>query len=171
MPLYDNVGKVVPALLAGCTVVLKPAPDTPATAAFMGELAVEAGFPPGVFNVITSADPVMAGEALVADPRVDVVSFTGSTAVGKRIMQNAGATLKRVFLELGGFDNWVTEDNWFSRKFAAKGYRAACNRNMRVRYSSRRFHANGFLRTLGVWAKASVTRIPLGEYKPLDTRK
>ena len=81
---------------------LKPAPDTPATAAFMGELAVEAGFPPGVFNVITSADPVMAGEALVKDPRVDVISFTGSTGVGKRIMETAAATLKRVFLELGG---------------------------------------------------------------------
>lgn len=102
VPLYVNVGKVVPALLAGCTVVLKPAPDTPATAAFMGELAVEAGFPPGVFNVITSADPVMAGEALVKDPRVDVISFTGSTGVGKRIMETAAATLKRVFLELGG---------------------------------------------------------------------
>jgi aldehyde dehydrogenase (NAD+) len=102
VPLYVNVGKVIPALLAGCTVVLKPAPDTPSTSAFMGELAVQAGFPPGVFNVITSADPAMAGEMLVSDPRVDVISFTGSTAVGKRIMEHGAATLKRVFLELGG---------------------------------------------------------------------
>jgi len=102
VPLYVNIGKVIAALLAGCTVVLKSAPDTPLMGAVMGELAAEAGFPPGVFNVISSADPAMAGEMLVADPRVDVVSFTGSTAVGKRIMQNSAATLKRIFLELGG---------------------------------------------------------------------
>ncbi len=102
VPLYVNIGKVIAALLAGCTVVLKPAPDTPLMGAFMGELAQEAGFPPGVFNVVTSADPAMAGEMLVADPRVDVISFTGSTAVGKRIMEKGAATLKRIFLELGG---------------------------------------------------------------------
>jgi aldehyde dehydrogenase (NAD+) len=102
VPLYVNIGKVIAALLAGCTVVLKPAPDTPLMASVMGELAVEAGFPAGVFNVITSADPAMAGEMLVHDPRVDVISFTGSTAVGKRIMEQGASTLKRIFLELGG---------------------------------------------------------------------
>jgi aldehyde dehydrogenase (NAD+) len=102
VPLYVNIGKVIAALLAGCTVVLKPAPDTPLMGAVMGELALEAGFPPGVFNVVTSADPAMAGEILVADPRVDVISFTGSTAVGKHIMARGAATLKRIFLELGG---------------------------------------------------------------------
>jgi len=102
VPLYVNIGKVIPALLAGCTVVLKPAPDTPATAAFMGELAAQAGFPAGVFNVVSSADIAMAGELLVTDPRVDVISFTGSTAVGKRIMEKGAPTLKRLFLELGG---------------------------------------------------------------------
>jgi len=101
-PLYVNIGKLVPALLAGCTVVLKPAPNTPGVGALIGELAVAAGFPPGVLNVVTAADPVMAGEMLVRDPRVDLISFTGSGAVGKRIMQLGGATLKRVFLELGG---------------------------------------------------------------------
>jgi aldehyde dehydrogenase (NAD+) len=101
-PLYVNVGKVVAALLAGCTVILKPAPDTPGLGAIFGELAAEAGFPPGVLNVITSAHPTMAGEMMVADKRVDVVSFTGSTAVGRRIMENGAKTLKRVFLELGG---------------------------------------------------------------------
>jgi aldehyde dehydrogenase (NAD+) len=102
VPLYVNIGKVIAALLAGCTVVLKPAPDTPAMGAIMGELASEAGFPPGVLNVITSEDVAMAGEMLVADPRVDVISFTGSTAVGKHIMEKGAATLKRIFLELGG---------------------------------------------------------------------
>jgi len=102
VPLYVNIGKVVAALLAGCTVILKPAPDTPAMGAILGELSVEAGFPPGVFNVVTSSDPAMAGEMLVTDPRVDLISFTGSTAVGKRIMEKGAPTLKRVFLELGG---------------------------------------------------------------------
>ena len=102
VPLYVNIGKVIAALLAGCTVVLKPAPDTPTMGTFMGELASQAGFPAGVFNVITSSHPATAGEMLVADPRVDLISFTGSTAVGRRIMQNSAATLKRVFLELGG---------------------------------------------------------------------
>lgn len=111
VPLYVNVGKVIGALLAGCTVVLKPAPDTPLLGSIMGELAREAGFPPGVFNVVTSADPAMAGEMLVADPRVDVISFTGSTAIGKHIMQKGAATLKRVFLELGGKSaNIILED-------------------------------------------------------------
>jgi aldehyde dehydrogenase (NAD+) len=68
----------------------------------MGELAAEAGFPPGVFNVVTSKDPVMAGEMLTTDPRVDLITFTGSTAVGKKIMETGAPTLKRLFLELGG---------------------------------------------------------------------
>ncbi|HEY6130524.1 MAG TPA: aldehyde dehydrogenase family protein [Halioglobus sp.] len=102
VPLYVNIGKVIAAFLAGCTVVLKSAPDTPLMGAVMGELAAEAGFPPGVFNVLSSADPATAGEMLVSDPRVDVISFTGSTAVGKHIMEKGAATLKRIFLELGG---------------------------------------------------------------------
>lgn len=102
IPLYVSLGKLTGALLAGCTVVLKPAPDTPLIGAVLGEFAIEAGFPPGVLNVITSQDPVMAGEMLVTDPRVDLISFTGSTAVGRRIMEKGAPTLKRVFLELGG---------------------------------------------------------------------
>lgn len=102
VPHYVNVGKVVAALLAGCTVILKPAPDTPGMGAIWGELAAEAGFPAGVLNVVFGKDPAAAGEQLVQDPRVDLVSFTGSTGVGKRIMEAGAATLKRVFLELGG---------------------------------------------------------------------
>jgi aldehyde dehydrogenase (NAD+) len=101
-PLYVNAEKVVSALLAGCTVILKPAPDTPLAGVIFGELAIEAGFPPGVLNVITSSDPAMAGETMVKDPRVDLITFTGSTAIGKRIMREGAETLKRVFLELGG---------------------------------------------------------------------
>jgi aldehyde dehydrogenase (NAD+) len=102
VPTQINLAKAFPALAAGCTVVLKPAPDTPMLAALLGELAVEAGLPAGVFNVITSSTTSEIGEALVKDPRVDMISFTGSTPVGKRIMANAADRLARVFLELGG---------------------------------------------------------------------
>lgn len=102
VPLYVNIGKVVAALLAGCTVILKPAPDTPGAGAIFGELADKAGFPKGVFNVVFGSDPAEAGEMLVQDPRVDLISFTGSTAIGRHIMEQSGKNLKRVFLELGG---------------------------------------------------------------------
>jgi aldehyde dehydrogenase (NAD+) len=102
MPLQQNVQKGFTALAAGCTVVLKPAPDTPLAGAVLGELAREVGLPAGVYNVVISKDPAAVGEILIADPRVDVISFTGSTAVGRRIMEKGAATLKRVGLELGG---------------------------------------------------------------------
>ena len=102
VPLYVNIGKVVAALLAGCTVILKPAPNTPGMGSIFGELAIQAGFPAGVLNVVFGSDPAEAGEMLVQDPRVDLISFTGSTGVGRRIMEQGAKTLKRVFLELGG---------------------------------------------------------------------
>jgi aldehyde dehydrogenase (NAD+) len=102
VPFYITVGKVIPALLTGCTVILKPAPETPLIALILGELAAEIGFPPGVLNVVSGKDPALLGEMLVTDKRVDVISFTGSTAVGKRIMEKGAPTLKRLFLELGG---------------------------------------------------------------------
>ena len=102
VPFYITVGKVIPALLAGCTVILKPAPETPLIGAIVGELAEEAGFPAGVLNVVTGKDPAMLGEMLTTDKRVDLISFTGSTAVGRRIMEAGAPTLKRLFLELGG---------------------------------------------------------------------
>ena len=101
-PIYVNTEKVVSALLAGCTVILKPAPDTPLSGSIFGELAAQAGFPPGVLNVITASDPAEAGELLVTDPRVDLITFTGSTAIGKHIMRQGAETMTRVFLELGG---------------------------------------------------------------------
>jgi aldehyde dehydrogenase (NAD+) len=102
-PFMLNLSKIVPGLAAGNSVILKPAPDTPWSATFLGRLAAEyTDIPPGIFQVLTSGDPATAGEMLTADPRVDMISFTGSTAVGKRIMANGADTLKRVFLELGG---------------------------------------------------------------------
>ncbi|MFD4587733.1 aldehyde dehydrogenase family protein [Streptomyces sp. NPDC058423] len=100
-PLHQIVAKVAPALAAGCTVVLKPAEDTPLTARLFAEAVHEAGLPAGVFNLVTGLGPV-AGQALAEHPGVDLVSFTGSTAVGRRIGATAGGAVKRVALELGG---------------------------------------------------------------------
>ena len=102
-PFMLNLSKLGPALAAGNTVVLKPAPDTPWSATAIGKIVVEeTDLPPGVLNIVTSADKAAVGEALTGDPRVDLISFTGSSAVGRRIMERGAETLKRVFLELGG---------------------------------------------------------------------
>ncbi|MFF3502798.1 aldehyde dehydrogenase family protein [Streptomyces sp. NPDC003247] len=100
-PLHQIVAKVAPALAAGCTVVLKPAENTPLSAQLFAEAVHEAGVPAGVFNLVTGLGTV-AGQALVEHPGVDLVSFTGSTAVGRRIAATAGAAIKKVALELGG---------------------------------------------------------------------
>lgn len=99
-PHLLNLWKVAPALVTGNTMVLKPAPEAPSCALLLGELAVQAGVPPGVLNVITGGAEV--GQAMVADPRVDMVAFTGSSAVGRAIARSAAATLKHTLLELGG---------------------------------------------------------------------
>jgi aldehyde dehydrogenase (NAD+) len=102
-PLMLNLSKIVPALAAGNTVVLKPAPDTPWSATALARLVAEqTDLPPGVFNVVTSADRAAVGEVLISDPRVDMISFTGSTVTGRHIMATGSETLKKVFLELGG---------------------------------------------------------------------
>src|SRR3954454_4814121 len=100
-PLHQAVAKVAPALAAGCTVVLKPSEVAPLTAFLLAEAAEEAGVPAGVLNVVTGQGAT-AGEALVGHPEVDVVSFTGSTAAGRRVAALAAQTVKRVTLELGG---------------------------------------------------------------------
>ncbi|MFS8906953.1 aldehyde dehydrogenase family protein, partial [Synechococcus sp. OH2] len=99
-PLLMAVWKIGPALAAGCTVVLKPAPTTPLTTLRLAELTAEAGIPPGVVNIVTGGDAT--GQALVEHPQVRMVSLTGSTATGKQVMRTAANTLKRVHLELGG---------------------------------------------------------------------
>ena len=100
-PLMNAVWKIAPALACGCAVVLKPAELTPLSALRLGELALEAGLPPGVLNVVPGLGPI-AGAALVAHPGVDKVAFTGSPKVGREIMRSAAANVTRVGLELGG---------------------------------------------------------------------
>lgn len=100
-PLVMAVAKLSAALAAGCTAVLKPAEFTPLTAARLGELTCEVGFPPGVINIVPG-EGAEAGEALAVHPLVDKVSFTGSTAVGQHLQRATSPSLKRLALELGG---------------------------------------------------------------------
>lgn len=100
-PLMIGMWKIAPALACGCTVVLKPAEITPLTALKIGALALEAGFPPGVLNVVPGFGKV-AGQAIVDHPDIDKVTFTGSPVVGRQILAGAAGNLKRVTLELGG---------------------------------------------------------------------
>ena len=110
-PFEVTINKIGPVLATGNTVVLKPAPDTPWNATRLGRLVAEkTDIPPGVFNVVTSSDHLV-GEELTLSPLVDMISFTGSTAVGKRIMEKGAATLKRVFLELGGKSAMIVCDD------------------------------------------------------------
>lgn len=100
-PFMMSAWKIAPALATGCTVILKPAEQTPLSALYLAELIIEAGFPEGVINIVPGFGEV-AGNALVKHPNVNKIAFTGSTSVGKSIMKEAANTMKRVTLELGG---------------------------------------------------------------------
>ena len=122
-PLMMAVWKIGPALAAGCTVVLKPAPATPLTTLMLGELIAKAGIPPGVVNIVTGGNAT--GQALVEHPQVRMVSLTGSTATGKQVMRTAADTLKRVHLELGGKAPFIVFEDADVETVAAKATFAA----------------------------------------------
>jgi aldehyde dehydrogenase (NAD+) len=110
-PFEVTINKLGQALATGNTVVLKPAPDTPFNATRLGRLIAEhTDIPAGVVNVVTASDHLV-GEELTLSPKVDLISFTGSTAVGKRIMEKGAATMKRLFLELGGKSATIVLDD------------------------------------------------------------
>ncbi len=109
-PLHQLIGKIAPALAAGCTMVVKPACETPLSTFLMAEIIESIGLPKGVFNLVSGPGSVV-GEAMCVHPDVDLVSFTGSTGAGIRITQTASETVKRVCLELGGKSPLlITED-------------------------------------------------------------
>lgn len=109
-PLHQFVGKVAPALAAGCTLVIKPSEQTPLQDLVMAQIMHDAGLPAGVFNLVIGAGPVV-GAAIASHPDIDMVSFTGSTRAGKLIAQSAAETVKRVTQELGGKSPYIiTED-------------------------------------------------------------
>ncbi len=110
-PLAMITRKCAPALAAGCTVIIKPAEATPLTALAAVRLAEQAGFPEGVINILTAANPAPVGEVLTTDPRVRKVSFTGSTAVGKRLLAQCAGTVKKAAMELGGNAPFIVFDD------------------------------------------------------------
>jgi succinate-semialdehyde dehydrogenase/glutarate-semialdehyde dehydrogenase len=109
-PIAMITRKIAPALAAGCTVVVKPAEQTPLSCLALAELALRAGFPPGVFNVVTG-DPVAIGGELTANPAVRKLSFTGSTEIGKLLMRQVAGTVKKISLELGGNAPFIVFDD------------------------------------------------------------
>ncbi|TGL55733.1 gamma-aminobutyraldehyde dehydrogenase [Leptospira kemamanensis] len=125
-PLLMAVWKFGPALAAGCTLILKPAPGTPITTLMLAELTKKAGIPDGVFNIVTGGNAT--GQAIVDHPLVRMVSLTGSTGTGKNIMKSASDSLKRVHLELGGKAPLVVFDDVDVNLFAQKAaFGATCN--------------------------------------------
>jgi betaine-aldehyde dehydrogenase len=122
-PIMMAIWKIGPALAAGCTVVLKPAPSTPLTTLMLAELTAEAGIPPGVVNILSGGNET--GQAIVEHSDVRMVSLTGSTATGKKIMRTAADTLKRVHLELGGKAPFIIFDDADVDLVAAKATLAA----------------------------------------------
>lgn len=103
--------KVAPALAAGCTVVIKPAEDTPLSALALAELAEEAGFPPGVFNIVTTNQPAEVGKVMTQSQAVRKISFTGSTEVGKILLRQSADTVKKISMELGGNAPFIVFDD------------------------------------------------------------
>src|SRR5947207_9013370 len=101
-PLMLLTWKVAPALAFGCTVVAKPAEQSPVTASILAEIFAEAGVPPGAFNLVQGFGPGAAGEELTVNPAVDAVTLTGESATGSAIMRNAADTLKKLSFEMGG---------------------------------------------------------------------
>ncbi|SFS33790.1 NAD-dependent succinate-semialdehyde dehydrogenase [Marininema halotolerans] len=136
--------KIAPALAAGCTVVIKPAQQTPLTACRIVELFHEAGVPKGVINLITSTHASTVGEALLKDERVRKVGFTGSTAIGKVLMKQAADTMKKISLELGGHAPFIVfadadldraVDEVLSSKFRNAGQTCVCANRIYVEQS------------------------------------
>ncbi|MGH6638124.1 MAG: aldehyde dehydrogenase family protein [Polaromonas sp.] len=126
-PLSQITLKIAPAMVAGCTVVLKPSEIAPVNAMILAEIIHEAGLPPGVFNLVNGLGPVV-GEVLATHPEVDMVSFTGSTRAGKRVSELASQSVKRVALELGGKSASVILDD-ANLEAAVKGTVSACMLN------------------------------------------
>ena len=126
-PLSQITLKIAPAMVAGCTVVLKPSEIAPVNAMILAEIIHEAGLPPGVFNLVNGPGPIV-GEVLATHPEVDMVSFTGSTRAGKRVSELASQSVKRVALELGGKSASILLDD-ANFEAAVKGTIGACMLN------------------------------------------
>ena len=136
--------KVAPALATGCTVVIKPSDFTPLSALALAALAEEAGFPPGVLNVVTAKNPVPVGDELTTNPKVKKISFTGSTRVGKMLLAKCASQVKKVSLELGGNAPFIVfadadidaaVDGCMASKFRNAGQTCICSNRIFVHRS------------------------------------
>ena len=162
-PLHQVICKMAPALAAGCTVVLKPAEIAPLSAFMLAEAVHEIGLPAGVFNLVSGTGPV-AGEALVTDDHVDMVSFTGSLRAGRRVAALAGDGIRKVCLELGGKSPCVVlEDAPFDRAIAAAVNSAMQNSGQTCSAFTRLLVPRARLEEALAFVSAQLDRLPLGD--------
>jgi betaine-aldehyde dehydrogenase len=160
-PLMMAVWKIGPALAAGCTVVLKPAPATPLTTLMLADLLAEAGVPAGVVNIVTGGNET--GQALVEHPLVRMVSLTGSTNTGKQIMRTAAETLKRVHLELGGKAPFVVfEDADVARVAQVAAFAATMNTGQDCTAATRVYVAKSRVKEVEEAVTASMRAVQVG---------
>lgn len=162
-PLHQMVGKVAPALAAGCSMVVKPSSEAPLNAFLLAEIMAEAGLPPGVFNLVAGSGAVV-GEAMCGHPQVDLISFTGSTRAGRRIGELAARSVKRLTLELGGKSaNVILEDADFSRA-VSHGIKDIClNAGQTCSALSRMLVPAGRQQEAIEIAKAAAAKIKMGD--------
>lgn len=161
-PLSQVTLKIAPALVAGCTVVLKPSEIAPVNAMILAEIIHEAGLPPGVFNLVNGLGPVV-GEVFATHPEVDMVSFTGSTRAGKRVAELASQTVKRVALELGGKSASLILDD-ANLEAAVKGTVSACmlNSGQTCSAHTRMLVPADRYQEVRALAQAAIARFPIG---------
>ena len=164
VPHQINLAKLGPALAAGNTVVLKPAPDTPWCGTVLGRLiAEETDIPPGVVNVVTSTDHAL-GEQLATDPRVDLITFTGSTATGRRVMAAAAPSLKKVFLELGGKSAFVVlEDADFRGAIGTAAFTVCTHAGQGCAITTRLVVPRSRFDEAAELAAGTLTKLPAGD--------
>ena len=169
-PLNQITLKVAPALAAGCTVVLKPSEIAPVNAMILTEIIHAAGLPPGVFNLVNGAGPVV-GEVLASHPEVDMVSFTGSTRAGKRVAALAAESVKRVTLELGGKSASVVLPD-ADMAAAVKGTLAACllNSGQTCSAHTRMLVPESRYEEIKALLQAGIAKYPLGTSLDENTR-
>ncbi|HTR68847.1 MAG TPA: aldehyde dehydrogenase family protein [Mycobacteriales bacterium] len=162
-PLFQIVLKVASALVAGCTVVLKPSEVVPLNAFVLAEAIDEVGLPAGVFNLVSGVGPVV-GEAIASHPKVDMVSFTGSTRAGRRVMELGSASIKRVSLELGGKSaNVLLDDADFAKAVPAGLFGCYMNSGQTCSALTRMLVPRGRLAEVEELALAAIDRFTPGD--------
>ena len=168
-PLHQVSAKVAPALLAGCTIVVKPSEVTPLNSYVLAEIINEVGVPAGVFNLVTGTGPVV-GEAIAGHPGIDLVSFTGSTRAGKRVSELASATVKPVTLELGGKSANVILDDADLEKAVVNGLRKCyVNGGQTCSALTRMIVPNSAMATVEAIAQAAVPEFRVGDPSDPET--